>query len=209
MYDAVVDAKPHLEETAQLLKVTEKQVFVLGYAFKNEMVERNINRNIDKDIQLSIISSEFSKRASSLSQQLFKYVEEDIKTCNRNKYKELMIWLGETKNNWNVTDSFVTSILKHKSLLDIKHSALVAYQYSKALKQIKDRIEVFKKVDEVINNNKDKIINENNLGTYHDQFRHYLDGIHGDAYNEHFEVWLKDHPRVCRTIINESRDDLK
>jgi len=168
MYDAVVSASPHLKETAQLLKVTERQVFVLEYAFKNEIVEKNANRNINKDIKLSIISSEFSKRASGLSQQLFDSVREDIKHCNKNKYKRLMIWLNDTKNNWNVTDSYSGRIFAFNSLTDITHDTLVKFQYQKALKEIKDSVDVFKKVDEIMDHNRDKIVNENNLKTYYD-----------------------------------------
>ena len=75
MYDQVMEASPHLSETAEILKIKEDQVFVLGYAFKSETVDKNLNRNILKDIELNIISSDFSKKTSNLSQKLFRSVE--------------------------------------------------------------------------------------------------------------------------------------
>ena len=112
-----------------------------------------------------------------------------------------MIWLDDTKNNWNVTDSYSGRIFAYNSLMDIKHDQLVLIQYQKALKQIKDSVDVFDKVDQVIENNKDRIINENNLDKYSDEFREYLTKIYESAHYVHFECWLKENSRISKDIM--------
>ena len=65
----------------------------------------------------------------------------------------MMVWLDETKNNWKVTDNFAARLFLHKNLTDIKHGLQVDLQFQKALKQIKDSVDVYKKVDEVVEKN--------------------------------------------------------
>ena len=209
MYDQVVDASPHLKETAEILKVTEHQVFVLGYAFESKIVEKNVNRNIQKDIELTVVSSEFSKRASNLAKNLFQSLQEDIKYCNKNKYKEPMLWLNEASNNWNVTDSYAARILQNRNLADIKNRNLVEIQYQLALKQIKGNVDESGQIKEVINQNHDMIKVESDLRSYFVQFRNYLQQIYDDAYKIYLEDWLVDHPRVYRTIINSAENRLQ
>jgi len=64
MYDGVVKVNPELREMAEVLKVNQNHIFVLGYAFNNDTIENSIARNIPNDIHISTISNEFCKKAS-------------------------------------------------------------------------------------------------------------------------------------------------
>jgi len=111
MYDNVVKMDPEVRNIAELVKVTEDDIFVLGYAFNNQTIESSEARNIRRDIHIATISNEYCKKTSQLSYQLFKYIEQDIKTCGNSKYKELLTWLDETAKNWRLTNKYATRIL--------------------------------------------------------------------------------------------------
>jgi len=86
-------------------------------------------RNIGNNIEISVVSSEFSKKASSLAKYVLEYMKEDIKHASKDKYKELMLWSNESSNNWNVIDSFAPVILRNERLEDIRHRNLMKIQY--------------------------------------------------------------------------------
>jgi len=47
-------------------------------------------------------------------------------TCHKNKYQELMMWLDDTNNNWNILNTYGSAIFAEKrDLDDIKYGEMM------------------------------------------------------------------------------------
>lgn len=65
-----------------------------------------------------------------------------------------MMWLNDTNNNWNILNTYASSIFSEKmNLEDIKYEEMMKTQYNEAFNEIKQKVDVFRMVDKVADKN--------------------------------------------------------